>query len=290
MSTAPTPRQELSYAIQTWEGLFQDQPQDKANWVNGVCVGTMRGVTPAVLAAHRGIPVASVTKDMMKTVTLEEAADIGVDRFYKGTGLDLLPWGPATAALVDIGWGSGPRQAILFAQRLSGAKDDGRVGAETIECYTNWVAKVGWEEATRAVYKMRIAFYDLIIQRNPQWEIYRIGWSRRAASMLPGTTWWKPWASAAVPAVVQNSGVARDDQPVTQAPAPVTKSRTAAGTAAGGLAVILLGITETLKAASDQIKEAAQFEGPIQWALIGCALVGTGYALYRLVQDRKAPL
>lgn len=287
----PTPHQEISYAIQTWEGLFQDQPEDKANWVNGSLIGTMRGVTPAVLAAHRGIPVSAVTKDMMRTISLAEAAEIGVTRFYQGTGLDLLPWGPATAALVDIGWGSGPRQAILFAQRLAGATDDGVVGAETINLYTNWVAKVGWEHATIEVHRLRVAFYNLIIGRNPQWEIYRRGWMRRADSMLPGTVWWRAWEGAmpGTPSPVADRGDTPRDLPTTQPPAPVTKSRTAASTVAGGVALIGAGITEIITAASEQVRAAATTEGVVKWVLMGLALSGAVYALYRITKDREAP-
>jgi lysozyme family protein len=145
---------------------------------------------------------------MIKSVTLEEAAEIGVVRFYKGTGLDMLPWGPATEALVDCGWGSGPRQAILFAQRLCGATADGVVGPRTVEAYAAWVARVGWDHATREVCRIRKAFYDLIIAKNPVWEMYRRGWYNRAEWMLPGTEWGAAWASdpAPTPIVVTAPG------------------------------------------------------------------------------------
>lgn len=281
---APTPHQELSYAIQTWEGLFQDQPEDEANWVNGRLVGTMRGVTPAVLAAHRGIPVGSVTADIMKTVTLAEAADIGLTRFYKGTGLDLLPWGPATAALVDIGWGSGPRQAVLFAQRLAGATDDGVVGAETIRLYTNWVARVGWEQATREVHRLRVSFYNLIIARKPKWEIYRKGWMRRADSMLPATVWWRSWVGAlSTVQPVDNPG-RPNDIPVVEAPknGPVN---TAASVAGGSL--ITAGVVDAVTQAGAQITAANGLDGVIKYALIAIAIASIAFAVYRGVQDRK---
>lgn len=285
--SAPTPHQELSYAIQTWEGLFQDQPQDEANWVNGRLVGTMRGVTPAVLAAHRGIPVTSVTKDIMKTITLTEAAAIGVTRFYKGTGLDLLPWGPATAALVDIGWGSGPRQAILFAQRLAGATDDGVVGPETVRMYSNWVAKVGWEHATREVHRLRVAFYNLIIQRNPKWEIYRKGWMRRADSMLPGTVWWRAWEGdlPGMPTQVEPTGQPKD-LPVVDAPktAPVAVP---AATAGGSL--VVAGVVDAITQAGTQVTAAEGLTGIVKYTLLGIALMGIAFAVYRVWKDRRVP-
>lgn len=281
----PTPHQELSYAISAWEGLYQADTADEANWVNGRMVGTMRGVTPAVLAAHRGVPVSSLTANDMKTVTLSEAAEIGVMRFYKGTGLDLLPWGPATAALVDIGWGSGPRQAILFAQRLAGATDDGVVGAETIRLYTNWVRKVGWEEATREVHRLRVQFYNLIIARKPKWEIYRNGWMRRANSMLPGTTWWKPWASfVAVPGPIEPAGQPKD-LPVVE-PAK-TGPAVAGATASATGSLVIAGAVDAVTQAGGQITAAGAQDGIIKYMLIALAVASLAFAAYRFWKDQK---
>ncbi len=294
----PTPKEEIIRAIVRWEGLFQAQPEDAGNYVNGRLVGTMRGVTPAVLAAHRGVPAVTITEVDMRSVTLEEAAEIGATRFYQGTGLDLLPWGPATAALVDVGWGSGPRQAVLFAQRLSGATADGRVGPETVAKYGNWVRDVGWEAATRAVNKMRRGFYALIISRNPQWEIYRQGWNNRADWMLPGGEWWKPWADA-MPPIPQHVvlGGAAKPEPVAPAPKPAGRSRTlkAAATAAAGGAATLAdktadgAITEALSAAAAKIVGYASIGGAVMWLAIGLTVVGAGYAMWRVIQDRRVP-
>ena len=38
----PSPRDEIARAIARWEGLFQAQPQDAGNYVNGRLVGTTR--------------------------------------------------------------------------------------------------------------------------------------------------------------------------------------------------------------------------------------------------------
>jgi lysozyme family protein len=294
----PTPREELARAIVRWEGGFQAQPQDAGNYVNGRLVGTMRGVTPAVLAAHRGVPAVSITEADMRSVTLEEAAEIGETRFYRGTGLDMLAWGPATAALVDVGWGSGPRQAVLFAQRLSGAVADGIVGPETVAKYANWIRDVGWEDATHAVNRMRRAFYALIIGQNPQWEIYRQGWLNRADWMLPGTDWWVHWA-ANMPPPPSHVIIGGDVKPVAaaSAPNPPSKSRTAkaAATAAAGGAATMAdkatngGVTEVLTTAAERVAGMASLGGAIMWFSVGLTVAGAGYAVWRVFQDRKAP-
>lgn len=200
-----TPLDCLKRNIAKWEGEFQAQANDPGNYVtmpdgSRKLIGTMRGVTPAVLAAHRGIATQDVTTEIMQSVTLDEAAEIGLTRFYRGTGLDLLAWGPATDALVDFGWGSGPGQAAKSLQRLVGCAADGIIGPLTVEAYARWVADRGWEAATRAVRDMRIAFYELIISRNPALGIYRQGWKNRADWMTPDSAeWWASWKADPAP-------------------------------------------------------------------------------------------
>lgn len=190
----PTPRQELADAIDRFEGGYQDNEADLINWVNGHMIGTCRGVSPPALALHRGVDIATLTPEIMKTVTADEAAAIGEKHYYFGTGLDRLLWGPATAALVDVGWGSGPKQAVLFAQRLAGVPDDGVVGPITIGAYRDAINTKGWEKATRSVLHQRLAFYSQIIAAHPAWEIYRAGWKRRANWFSPDNPqWWDRW-------------------------------------------------------------------------------------------------
>lgn len=276
----PTPKEEISRAIVRWEGLFQNQPQDAGNYANGRLVGTMRGVTPAVLAAHRGVPAVTITEADMRSVTLDEAADIGETRFYKGTGLDQLAWGPATAALVDVGWGSGPRQAVLFAQRLAGATDDGVVGPATVAAYAAWVNRVGWEEATRAVNTMRRAFYALIINRNPAWEAYRKGWNNRADWMLPGTDWWMDWA-ADMPSPPQQHVVGGAPRPQ-----PVA---TAAGTAKDAAAAdVTTRVVTAAGAAAPLLTALAGFPWELAAVLSTAVLVCGVVAAYFFMRVRKA--
>lgn len=227
----PTPRDQIKRTIAKWEGLFQAYTWDPGNYVtmpNGTSrlVGTMRGVTPSVLAAHRGIPAWQITEGIMRSVSEDEAADIGFTRFYKGTGLDLLPWGPATDVLMDIGWGSGPRQAILFAQRLAGVRDDGVVGPLTIASYTRWVAAVGWEQAVREVHRVRMDFYRLLGRQNPaKFGPPQPGWKNRADWMLPESAeWWSHWkadmAPLPVPPMEQPKALPPEDSAPAPAPAP----------------------------------------------------------------------
>src|SRR5690242_16807705 len=120
----------LKSVISTWEGQYSSDPQDPGNIVDGQVIGSMRGVTAPVLAKHRGVPVSEITPQVMQAVTLDEAADIGVELFYKAPHFDLLTWCPATAALLDFGWGAGAGQAARSVQRIVGATADGVIGPE----------------------------------------------------------------------------------------------------------------------------------------------------------------
>ena len=135
----------LKAVIGTWEGLYSGDPDDPGNYANGRLVGSMRGVTPPVLAKFRGVSIDTITVDVMKSVSLDEAANIGYMGFYVGPHFDLLTWCPATAALLDFGWGAGSGQAVKSMQRLVGVNADGGLGPITAKAYNEWVSSVGDE-------------------------------------------------------------------------------------------------------------------------------------------------
>ncbi|MCW5770416.1 MAG: hypothetical protein KIT16_02175 [Rhodospirillaceae bacterium] len=194
--TGRTPREAFMQAIDTWEGLFQDDPDDVANWADGKLVGTMRGVTPAALALFRGVPVGSLTKDDVKSVSLQEAADIGMSHYYRGVGFDRLPWVPATEVWVDIGWGSGPVLAVKKMQAMIGVADDGAVGPFTLRAFTEWVRDHGHDGAVKAIHAWRRGFYERIVELRPSNRKFLKGWLRRADWYLPkNKDWWPRWMS-----------------------------------------------------------------------------------------------
>lgn len=197
-----SPKDFLSLVIDRWEGGYQSYADDAGNWVldqygNRVRIGTMRGVTPDALARHRGVPAWTLTPAMMQSVTLEEAADIGFQHYYVEPGLSLLQWGPATAAILDFAWGSGPGQAALSLQRLIGVKADGVIGTrETVPAYANWIQRLGWDGATQAVHDMRAAFYRHIADVNPNLQQYLQGWLNRDDWASAANDAWKArWAA-----------------------------------------------------------------------------------------------
>lgn len=195
-----TPREFLRLVIARWEGGYECYADDSGNWITTpsgqrLNLGTMRGVTPAALAAHRGVDPSTLTRGDMESVTLDEAADIGVKHYYQEPGLSLLAWGPATAALLDFAWGAGPRQATLSLQRLVGTVADGAIGPVTAHTYGNWIQRVGWDTATAAVHDMRAAFYRYLAELVPADAQFLQGWLNRddwASAVNP--EWRTAWA------------------------------------------------------------------------------------------------
>jgi len=317
----PTPREDIKHAILRWEGPVPKGPYSDGymqwlDWDPGnavtmpdgrtVIVGTNYGVTPATLAAHRGVKPWEITREIMSSLQVDEAADIGLMRFYKGTGLDLLPWGPTTSSLVDAGWASGPGQAVLFAQRLAGVIADGVVGPLTIDAYSRWIARVGWEKATQELHAMRLAFFEMLGRQNPAaFGPPQRAWRERALGFKPdsypdGVKWWARWAAdmppLPVPAAVSPKPAPPEAQaPIAAAPAPASKSRTlkAAATAAAGGAATMAdkatdgGVTDIITTTTTKVLGLAGVGGAVMWIAVGITIAGAGYAIWRVVRDRR---
>lgn len=172
----------LRSVISTWEGGYSSDADDPGNWANGQLLGSMRGVTPAVLAKHRGIPLDSITPEAMQSVTIDEAVAIGEEMFYLQPHFDKLLWVPATAELLDFGWGSGYGQATKSMQRIVGVTADGALGPITAKAYNDWVGTS--TDPAKAIYDMRVAFYREIADEHPVLQKYLKGWTNRAAWAL----------------------------------------------------------------------------------------------------------
>lgn len=181
-------------AITTWEGGFQADPDDIGNWVNGKLIGTNRGVTPAALARMQQRPVVDVTVDDIKAVTVDTAAHIGMEHYYRYPGFDELPWHPATESFVDFGWGAGPRLSVMKLQAMVATAPDGMIGPFTQRAYREWLAEQGAAAAVRAVHRMRCDFYQHITYVRPTNRKFLQGWLNRANWYLPeNKEWWKSW-------------------------------------------------------------------------------------------------
>lgn len=224
-----TPREAAAHAIETWEGLYQDSPVDHGNLIKladgsifppmrsdgrrssapaekrramaakpgSVVIGTMRGVTPDVLARFKNLAPEALTPAIMKATTLEDAVAIWEASYYRGPGFDRLKWCAAVEVFTDIGWGSGPVTAVKMLQRLVGAHPDGMIGPRTVELFNEWVEGREPAGAVTAIADVRVRFYESIVAKDPSQRKWLTGWRRRANYYRPtNAIWWSTWTES----------------------------------------------------------------------------------------------
>ena len=194
-----TPLEAMALAINHWEGLFEANPNDTGNYVtlpDGTkkLVGTMRGVTPEAYANYAGIDPTTLTADQMKNnVTADVAAAIGIAKYYKNTGLDLLPWSQLIAIALDWGWGSGPITAVKHLQRLVNVDDDGEVGPATINAVNSYITQNSLKVACDNFTDARCKFYNTLVQSRPSNGVFLKGWLNRANWYRSTGDWFSKW-------------------------------------------------------------------------------------------------
>jgi len=161
-------------AILIAEGGYQNDKDDSGNYVNGVLIGTNRGVTPAALAKHRGVKVSSITVEDIKNVTEQEARDIFKEEYFYKPKLDKLPM-DLQASVFDMQINSGSN-AIKILQKLVGTKQDGIIGPKTLKALEdNPVSVNEYADA-------RIEYYNKVVTKSPEKKKFLSGWTSRANS------------------------------------------------------------------------------------------------------------
>lgn len=161
-------------AILIAEGGYQNDKDDSGNYVNGVLIGTNRGVTPAALAKHRGVKASSITVEDIKNVTEQEARDIFKEEYFYKPKLDKLPM-DLQASVFDMQINSGSN-AIKILQKLVGTKQDGIIGPKTLKALEdNPVSVNEYADA-------RIEYYNKVVTKSPEKKKFLSGWTSRANS------------------------------------------------------------------------------------------------------------
>ena len=161
-------------AILIAEGGYQNDKDDSGNYVNGVLIGTNRGVTPAALAKHRGVKASSITVEDIKNLTEQEARDIFKEEYFYKPKLDKLPM-DLQASVFDMQINSGSN-AIKILQKLVGTKQDGIIGPKTLKALEdNPVSVNDYADA-------RIEYYNKVVAKSPEKKKFLSGWTSRANS------------------------------------------------------------------------------------------------------------
>lgn len=203
-----TPKDAVREAVVAFEGLFQADPEDDANYVylqDGTpkLVGTMRGVGAATFCNFTGIRPEVVTAEMMQSmVTLEMATTIGEMKVYNGMAIVKLAqhpygsWDPCVEVVLDYTWGSGYIGIGKVQEMLGfgGKGVDGIIGINTQAFWKRWYTNVPDIKKRLIMLCMtRVTHYNDIGRRLPDKAKYVDGWKRRANSYLPDTPWFDKW-------------------------------------------------------------------------------------------------
>ena len=156
------------------EGGFQQDKDDSGNYVNGVLIGTNKGITPSALAKHRGVKASTITVEDIKNLTEEEAREIFKDEYFYKPKINKLPL-ELQPSVLDMQINSGPN-AIKILQKLVGTKQDGIIGPITLKALKdNPVTVNQYADA-------RIEYYKKVIKKSPEKKKFLSGWTNRANS------------------------------------------------------------------------------------------------------------
>lgn len=156
------------------EGGYQNHPNDHANFVGNRMVGTKYGITPKVLAKHRGVPVRTLSaKDMMK-LEKDEARAIYEQQYvtpFAGIQDEKL-----RNNVIDMGVNAGPARAAKILQETLGVKADGKIGPKTLKALKD--SGLTTDDYADA----RLGYYNRIAAENPKLQSFIGGWTNRANS------------------------------------------------------------------------------------------------------------
>lgn len=154
------------------EGGYVDHPADPGGATN-------MGITHKTLADYRG---RAVTKQDVRNLSLTEATKIYEKRYWYPINGEMLPYG-VDLATFDAGVNSGVSRGAKWLQRAVGAKQDGRVGPETLRL----TAADDGDAVVRKLCAARLSF----VQGLGTFKVFGKGWSRRIADIeAKGVAMW----------------------------------------------------------------------------------------------------
>ena len=84
------------------------------------------GIMAADLADDRGLPVADITPEALRAVTVEQVGGIihrQLQRFMRDLGFSRITFEPLRAQMLDFAWNSGAARAVRWLQRTVGLRE-----------------------------------------------------------------------------------------------------------------------------------------------------------------------
>lgn len=159
------------------EGGYVNDPRDPGGPTNkGITIKTFR---------------AFIKKDGsimdLKSLTTEQATIVYKRRYWDAVMADYLPNGVGYA-MTDFAVNSGPRRAILYIQKIVGARQDGRMGPATLKAIETYNTC----QLINELCDDRLGFMQRAKDRNGNllWPTYKNGWSTRVGRVREQALKW----------------------------------------------------------------------------------------------------
>ena len=132
----------ISQKLFKFEGGFQNDPDDKGNYVDGKLIGTNMGISAAQYERLFG---EKPTEEKMKALTKEQVDEAYKKEYWDSNRIDEMP--PELQELaMNMFVMTSPKNVIKAIQRASGAKEDGILGPQTLKAMRGTSKEEIWEE------------------------------------------------------------------------------------------------------------------------------------------------
>jgi lysozyme family protein len=159
----------LAPKIFGWEGGWSDHPNDKGGKTNmGVTLETWKSCGYDKDGDH------DIDADDLKLITKDDATELLRKYYWNRWQADLIKNQSIANLLVDWVWASG-KWGIIIPQRILGVKQDGLVGAQTI----NALNAASQQVLFKQLWDARVDFILNICQRDPSQNTFKRGWLNR---------------------------------------------------------------------------------------------------------------
>ena len=161
------------------EGGFENDKEDNANFVNGVCIGTNRGISAqAYYAYFKRTP----TVEQMKALTVEQAMQIFKGNYWDKVACDFIVNQSVAELMFQFIIGSGQGQVSDIkdiANKTNGSNVLVSNDLPITKADCNFINGLNQSLFFKGLWDFRLAFYDKVVKNTPSKMKYLKGWQNR---------------------------------------------------------------------------------------------------------------
>lgn len=259
-------------AVLRWEGGYVNHPKDPGG-------ATMQGVTQKVFDAY--CDRAGAPRRPVKEITEAEVRKIYKRQYWDVICGDDLPMG-LDFALFDFAVNSGPTRAVRVLQGILGQRQDGDMGAVTINAAT----EADQEDLIAKLCGARLAF----MRGLSGWSTFGKGWQSRVSGVRQQATAMVPHRTARAAALddIGLPDVDEDEDQTPRATAFADPREMKVASTVTGKGAIASGIGTAGAAVSDltqQIEPLSYYSDTLRWIFLGLLGVGASITIYGVVRS-----